>query len=211
MLPRSEGGGQGLRSQAVVPGGAPMSSRSAPLAPQDGQRARAARPKPYSGWNGTPSSRTTITSSRACNSSATSNATRTPPRGRPSTATASVPLTWDQGQMAFLHRASVICETLHREGLSPDLASLGGPVLASLLTGGFLPFPARPTDRAASPTRLAWFHQLRCAWRMGRNDGGPWTLAGELPGEQCWRIMCGVSAVRAAGADRAAVSAGRKR
>jgi hypothetical protein len=39
---RSEGGGQGLRSQAVVPGGAPMSSGSAPPALQDGQQARAA-------------------------------------------------------------------------------------------------------------------------------------------------------------------------
>jgi hypothetical protein len=73
------------------------------------------------------------------------------------------PLTWDQGQMAFLHRASVICDTPHREGLSPDLAALGGPVLASLLTGGFLPFPARPgTARRA---RCDWrgFRQLGCS------------------------------------------------
>ena len=32
---------------------------------------------------------------------------------------------------------------------------------------------------------------------MRRNDGGPWTLAGELPGQQCWRVMCWVSAARA--------------
>lgn len=42
-------------------------------------------PKPSSGWCGTPSLRTTITSSGAPSSCATRKATGTPPRGRPST------------------------------------------------------------------------------------------------------------------------------
>ena len=66
-------------------------------------------------------------------------------------------------------------------------------------------------DRVASPTRLGWFHQLRCSWRMRRNDGGPWTLAGELPGERCWRVMCWISAARAAGRTGRPCAAGRKR
>ena len=44
-------------------------------------------PMPSSGWNGTPSLRTTITSSGAPSARATSKATGTPPRGRPSTTT----------------------------------------------------------------------------------------------------------------------------
>src|SRR5215472_4599301 len=44
-------------------------------------------PMASSGWNGTPSLRTTITSSGASSSLATSNATGTPPRGRPRTTT----------------------------------------------------------------------------------------------------------------------------
>src|SRR5690242_10582152 len=47
-------------------------------------------PKPYSGWNGTPSLRTMITSRGACSSRATSAATGTPPCGKASTTT-SVP------------------------------------------------------------------------------------------------------------------------
>src|SRR5689334_3652876 len=47
-------------------------------------------PKPYSGWNGTPSLRTTITSRGARSSRATSAATGTPPCGKASTTT-SVP------------------------------------------------------------------------------------------------------------------------
>jgi hypothetical protein len=49
----------------------------------------------------------------------------------------------------------------------------------SLLAGAFS-LSCAAGDRAASPTRLAWFHQLRRSRRMRRNDGGPWTLAGEL-------------------------------
>ena len=44
-------------------------------------------PMATSGWNGTPSFRTTITSIGASSALATSNATGTPPRGRPSTTT----------------------------------------------------------------------------------------------------------------------------
>ena len=44
-----------------------------------------------SGWNGTPSLRTTITSSGASSARATSAATGTPPRGNPSTTTSSTP------------------------------------------------------------------------------------------------------------------------
>lgn len=72
------------------------------------------------------------------------------------------PLTWDQGQMAFLHRASVICDTPHREGLSPHLAALGGPVLASLLAG-LSPFPCAARDRATSTVDWRGFRQLRCS------------------------------------------------
>ena len=58
----------------------------------------------------------------------------------------------------------------------PSAMAAGG---AALLAGAFsLSCAAR--DRVASPTRLAWFHQLRRSWRMRCNDGGPWTLAGEL-------------------------------
>lgn len=71
--------------------------------------------------------------------------------------------------------------------------------------------PAGNGSPSASPTRLARFHQLRCPWRMRCNDGGPWTLAGELPGEQCWRLMCWVCAARAAGRTGRLGEAGRKR
>ena len=51
-------------------------------------------PMPSSGWNGTPSLRTTITSKGASSDRATSNATGTPPRGRPSTTTCSSRRCW---------------------------------------------------------------------------------------------------------------------
>ena len=72
------------------------------------------------------------------------------------------------------------------------LAVTGGDALRAV---GQRAEPMLGRARAARPTRLAWFHQLRCSRRMRRNDGGLWTLAGELPGEQCWRVMCWVSAV----------------
>jgi hypothetical protein len=103
----------------------------------------------------------------------------------------------------------------HGDWLMYDFGQATANMMLAAAGLGRLPTgPAHPPGRAAhvvSPARLAWFHQLRCAWRMRRNDGGPWTLAGELPGEQCLEIMCWVFAVRAAGADKAAVSAGRKR
>jgi hypothetical protein len=71
-----------LTSASCITGGFRIRTPPSPMAPM-----------PSSGRSGTPSLRTTITSRGAWSVSATSNATATPPRGSPSTAT-SCPRRW---------------------------------------------------------------------------------------------------------------------
>jgi hypothetical protein len=135
-------------SSAVTPASCTVSSLtirtpSSPMAPMAS-----------SGWNGTPSLRTTITSSGALSAAATWAATVTPPRGSPSTTT-------------FSPR-SVDSASARRRPASRRLRN----GMIHLLARGFQVPPRRPRrGRAEGPEESG---PSRSPWHFDGDDRGAW-------------------------------------